>query len=488
MGQTCEAYALAFKVVYDSRRGVLIYVRVYSGSLNRNSNIYNTNLNVTEKAPRLLKMYANDAVEVGSIEEGQIGVIVGLKHARTGDTLVAYSGNPKHKPPAPFDSLQLRPITVPPPVFFTSVEPNSLAEEKHVADSLATLLREDPSLNISVDTESGQTHLAGMGELHLEIARDRLINDFKAKANTGKIEISYRESVLAASSPCKEIVDREIAGKHSQFVCIATTLPAGDYAEQQPAPTKNATTIEIDSNILIVRHPGLDASGETSTEENGLPAHLSLPSVINAFQSGVTAAFSRGPTHSFPMQSTAVVIDFDHKEHIFPNTNLSAISTAARLATKKALKDSAESNGSVMMEPVMLATITTNESDLGKVVQDISSARGGQVLSLDTGTTEDGDSTSPTLISKEAQPVIDSTKIYTPPDPFGASSGSGRATVHDRARQITARVPLREMVGYLKHLRSLTGGRGTFIMTVDSFDRMSAQRQRLVLAEFRGDV
>ena len=147
-----QACALAFKVVNDAKRGVLVYVRVYAGTLDRGTILYNTNLHVAERAPRLLKMYANDAVEVESIQTGQIGVITGLKHARTGDTLLSYRGlSAKGKPSGGLDSLQLRPIAVPPPVFFTSIEPQSLSEQKHVLESLDILLREDPSLHLSID-------------------------------------------------------------------------------------------------------------------------------------------------------------------------------------------------------------------------------------------------------------------------------------------------------------------------------------------------
>ncbi|KAI7597687.1 Ribosome-releasing factor 2, partial [Hortaea werneckii] len=210
--QNLEACALAFKVVADARRGVLVYVRVYSGAITRNAPLWNTILQSTERAQRLLKMYANDAVDIESIPAGQIGVIPGLKFARTGDTLVSYTGaHPKNGPPAPINTLQLRPIAVPPPVFFVSVEPNSLAEEKPIKEALALLLREDPSLHVSVDEESGQTHLAGMGELHLEIARDRLITDLKAKARIGSIEIGYRETLTTPSpTPQTSLFDREI--------------------------------------------------------------------------------------------------------------------------------------------------------------------------------------------------------------------------------------------------------------------------------------
>jgi elongation factor G len=136
-----------------------------------------------------------------------------------------------------------------------------------------------------------------------------------------------------------------------------------------------------------------------------------------------------------------------------------------------------------MMEPVMTVAIAVDESSLGSVVHDISSARGGNVLSLDA---DEADSLTPTANANG--PVVDVRRIYTPPDPFHSSSGgeveeSGMSGM----RTVTARVPLKEMVGYLKHLRSLTGGRGTFTMAVDRFERMGAQRMKEVVKAMRGD-
>lgn len=494
--QSIQACALAFKVVSDPRRGVLVYVRVYAGSLPRNAPLFNTNLKLTEKAPRLLKMYASDSVEVESIPAGQIGVIVGLKHARTGDTLIAYTGvNPKTGPPTPVNSLELRPIVVPPPVFFTSVEPNSLSEEKHIADTLALLLREDPSLHVSVDTESGQTHLSGMGELHLEIARDRLINDFKAKASIGKIQIGYREAVLGQSARCTEHLDREVAGKQARATCTAIVFP-NEETPSVPVEPDNGNFHSItlsDSNRLSVRHPTLTPSGDPITPDHPpLPPQLPLSTVVTAFQTGVSAALASGPQHTFAVHSTHVEIDFDPATHVFSDTTPAALSSVARLAVKAALKSAAQEGGIVLMEPVMLATISVNESDLGSVVHDITSARGGQIVSLDGGEESAAEagvtSTHSSVQSQDELLVVDPRRIYAPPDPFEASqTDSGYAASVDRQRQIIARVPLKEMVGYLKHLRSLTGGRGTFVMTVDSFERMGSQRQKQVLNEMRGD-
>jgi len=483
-----QSCALAFKVVNDPKRGVLVYVRVYSGSLDRNSLLFNTNLHLSERAPRLLKMYANDAVEVDSILAGHIGVVVGLKHARTGDTLVSYAGN-KATPPEPLTSLQLRPIDVPPPVFFTSVEPHSLSEEKRMQESLALLLREDPSLHVSVDEESGQTLLSGMGELHLEIARDRLINDLKAKASMGRIEIGYRESGLGASTAVTKIFDKEIAGRRAKAGCTAIVEPfsgedASDVADED---TLLAETLE--GNQIIIRAPGLQLDSASLTDEASplLPPGINPATLCTALQNGALAALARGPQFTFPMHNTRVTLNINPAEHLFGNeTTTSALSAAARQATSAALRDLLAGPGTVMMEPVMNVIISVDEASLGSVVHDISSSRGGHILSLDeeVPVSATDASESPT---EDALPPIDPTRVYAPPDPFMSPSVGAEVSVSaSRPRTITAKVPLKEMVGYLKHLRSLTAGRGTFVMSVDRFENMSPPRQKAVLAELRG--
>jgi elongation factor G len=459
-----DGCALAFKVVNDPRRGVLVYVRVYSGAIKRNAALWNTNLNVTERAQKLLRMYASDAVDISHIPAGQIGVIAGLKFARTGDTLVSYPGfNPKTGPPAPINALQLRPIAVPPPVFFAAVEPHSLSEEKNVADVLDIMLREDPSLHVNVDEESGQKLLSGMGELHLEIARDRLVNDFKAKADMGNIEIGYRECVLAEISPSHQVFDREIAGKKGKAGCEATI---GPVLEDQ---NDSEYTVEREGNTITILTPNLgDESGAYPALPQDLPLSLLRSSLIN----GAVAALARGPRRGFPLHSSHVTLSFSTESDLFgADTTPAAVTSAARLAVQSALKEAVTNNSIGLMEPVMNVVISCDEASLGAIVHDISSARGGQVLSL-------GDDNDAEVTGTELE-AIDPTRIYAPPDPFAsgsivASDGPGQQ------RQISARVPLKEMVGYLKHLRSLTGGRGTFVMSVDRFERLSGPREKAV--------
>lgn len=486
-----QSCALAFKVANDPKRGVLVYVRVYSGSLDRNSLLFNTNLHLSERAPRLLKMHANDAVEVDSIPAGHIGVVVGLKHARTGDTLVTYAGN-KPTPPEPLTSLQLRPIDVPPPVFFTSVEPHSLSEEKKMQESLALLLREDPSLHVSVDEESGQTLLSGMGELHLEVARDRLINDLKAKASMGSIEIGYRESGLGASSSITKIFDKEIAGRRGKAGCTAIVEPFGEEEISEAADEDTLLAETIEGNQIIIQAPGLQMERAGRGEEETspfLPPGMDAVTLRTALQNGALAALARGPQFTFPMHNTRVTLTINPTEHLFgSDTTTSALSAAARQATSAALRELPTGPGTVMMEPVMNVIISVDEASLGSVVHDISSSRGGHIVSLDEEVPLTATDASPTdpVVGQEDLPPIDPKRVYAPLDPFESSLGAEVSVSTSRPRNITAKVPLKEMVGYLKHLRSLTAGRGTFVMSVDRFENMSSQRQKAVITELRG--
>lgn len=485
LAQSFEGCALAFKVVNDPRKGVLVYFRVYSGSINRNSLLYNTNLHVSERAVNLLRMYASDGIPVQSIEAGQIGVFAGSKHARTGDTLVAYHGN-KASPPEPLNLLQLRPIQVPPPVFFASIEPSSLREEKDMHDKLNLLLREDPSLHVTQDEDTGQTLLSGMGELHLEIARDRLVNDLKAKATMGTIEIGYRETILTPSDPITKIFDGELTGNKGKAGCTAFVEPfVSDSQESSggPSDNENSFSVEQDGNVVTVLTPTLDHRGRPlSPEDPGLPPNVPLLELQRAYLNGALAAFSRGPAQSYPVRNVKLTLIFDPGMHIFgSDSTLSALSSAARFATIAGLKDASTKGGIVLMEPVMNVTISVDEESMGNVINDISSSRGGHIVSLD-------DEQEPNNEDEE-RPSIDVQKIYVPPDPFGSTgpgNNEGAREASIRPRSIKAKVPLKEMVGYLKHLRSITGGRGTFVMSVDRFERMSGQREKQVLAQLRG--
>ncbi|KAL8646127.1 MAG: hypothetical protein Q9226_007004 [Calogaya cf. arnoldii] len=495
-----EACALAFKVVHDARRGALVYVRVYSGTISRGASLYNTNLQVTEPVQRLLRMYASDSVDIPTLPAGQIGVIPGLKHARTGDTLISYIGaSPKTGPPPPMDSLQLRPIEVPPAVFFSSVESNSLSETKAVGNALDLLIREDPSLQLSVDEDSGQTLLSGMGEFHLEIAGDRLIKDLKAKATMGKIEIAYREALLFPSPPKTALVNCEIAGKKAKACCTAMVDRLGEHEQHRDSSSSDyyesnvlengnliTTTIDVSNESTVLNEVVTpEDPAETPEASHGrLPSHLSSETLHMSLRNGALAALGRGIHYPFPFHNVHVSISIDPRHELLgKDTSTAALSAAAREATKAALKDAAR-GGTAIMEHVMNVIVSTDDASLGAVVKDLNSERGGSVQSLD-----DADVTTSGV--REDLPAIDLRKVYAPRDPFEGGTSVADQELAEmnnsiRQRTIKARVPLREMMGYLKHLRSITGGRGSFVMSPDRFERVIGQKEQRLRKELRG--
>lgn len=489
IGKSLQGCALAFKVVNDPRKGVLVYVRVYSGTIDRNALLFNTNLQNSERATTLLRMYASESVPVQSLRAGEIGVIAGSKFARTGDTLISYAGN-KATPPEPLHTLQLRPIKVPPPVFFAAIEPNSLREEKDMHEKLGLLLREDPSLQVSQDEDTGQTHISGMGELHLEIAQDRLVNDLKAKARMGKIAIGYRETLPQPSSLVSKILDGERAATKGKAGCTVLAEPVPDGVDLSAVP-EDVFSYEQDGNLVVVEAPTLDQRGRPlNADDPGLPPNLTLPEIQTAYLNGALAALSRGPSWSYPMRNTKVTLTLRPEDHIFgSDTSYASLTAAARLATIAAFKDATKSTACSLMEPVMNVDINVDEASMGNVIQDISSGRGGHIVSL--GEHEDDGQGATEMASRK----IDVRKIYAPKDPFESqSSRAGEQQHHQHhaslnlQRTIKAKVPLKEMVGYLKHLRSMTGGRGTFVMSVDRFEKITGPREKALIAELRGGL
>ncbi|RPB05158.1 P-loop containing nucleoside triphosphate hydrolase protein [Choiromyces venosus 120613-1] len=472
--------ALAFKVVNDPKRGAMVFVRVYSGTLVRAHHLYNTTLGVKERVHRLLRMYADDAVDIQSIPTGHIGVIIGLKNARTGDTLISDhhhhhsgKGNKHHqKASDAFGTVQLRPIEVPPPVFFASIEPNSLSEQKPLEDALSMLLREDPSLHITTDEDSGQMLISGMGELHLEIARDRLVGELKAKAEMGRILISYRETIPSTSEyELRTVFEKEIAGKLAKAGCHVSVIGLNE-PPILGLGTPNETI--VDGNIISV---DIVAPEQTLTMEEAETVHTKLPKSIDIEElkssliSGAMAALGRGPYLGFPVRNTSVKITIDpSKDYFGTESTLSAYSSAARLAATAALKEAIASNEEgILMEPMMNVIVTVDEKDLGKVVGDLSSSRGGHVLELGGG--------------DEEVDRLDTSKVYAPGQ---AGKGNDNDGGVGGKRWVVATVPLKEMVGYLKHLRSMTTGRGTFVMNLLGWERMTRPRAVDVLKDIRG--
>ncbi|KAJ3271068.1 G elongation factor, mitochondrial 2 [Terramyces sp. JEL0728] len=334
--------ALAFKVVYDDKRGPLVYVRVYSGVLESRSHIQISNSNSEkERAMKLLEMYADDFEEIPFIEAGNIGVVVGLKKVKTGDTLVGVQDSRK---------LELHSINIPPPVFVRSCQVDSTSEEKALANALQQLLREDPSLSLTVNEETGQTLLSGMGELHLEIAGERLLEVYKVKCKLGKVEISYRETIQASHLESLKF-SKEFFGK--ELKCDI----------QLEFSKSGSNDIEIDSRI---KAKDIYQGNEPDLKLELIGGYPAPSEIQSAIKEGILNGLSRGPILGFPVSQIAVKAT---KIGLYSPqvSNISAIRAAAHTCVQNALKNTV----SHLLEPVMQMKIRVPPETVGTVSRDL---------------------------------------------------------------------------------------------------------------------
>ncbi|KAJ2460325.1 Ribosome-releasing factor 2, mitochondrial [Coemansia sp. RSA 2424] len=441
--------AFAFKVIVDQQRGPMVFVRVYSGTLDSRMTLVNgTRGGIKERATKLLQMYADTPEEIASIECGHIGVVLGLKQTKTGDTLLhpqhsslsrsSKAGNKKQsktmasvgdasEPSA--IGLQLHGIAVPPPVFFCAVEADSPQDVRPLNEALANMTLEDPSLHISHDEETGQTLLSGMGELHLEVVRDRILKDMKVNASFGQMRVSYRE--MAGQEASAEFVyAKDIANKAVKAAMRVTVSPIAD------------ADARADSNAVEVDLPELIGMAEPSSERE---AGATLrQSVQVAIAEGIRSALFRGTLLGFPVTHTTIRVSDVH----YFGEELST-TAAYRACASQAFFQALKLSSPVLLEPIAKSTILCPESHIGSVLSDLNGARKGRVISLDDSDAECLDSTNATKV-------------------------------------LVAEVPLSTMVGYSSSLRSLTAGCATFTMEVVGFGPMTAQQQQQVLKESRG--
>ena len=445
-----ELCALAFKVVHDATKGPLVFVRVYQGSLRKGMVLYNTRTRDKERANRLLRMYADDSTEIDAITNGNIGVILGLRSTMTGDTLIDRRTD---------DNFHLLPITTPPPVFIASIEPDSHKDAHTVTDAIQRLLREDPSLSVTTDEDSGQILLGGMGELHLEISRDRLVRDFGAKCAMGNVRVGYRETVAGGSTSCVEkIYEREINGKLTK-VGLSVEISSLDKLEPlRHSHRRRRHYTEIGNAVDI----DLSRAGAI----NGVDENQ----VFEGICSGIRPVLQTGTSFQLPLHSTLIQVS---NLLIFENqTTYQSIVSAARVATQEAFKSAFSERDSVLMEPFMNVLVKVDSKDVGRVVSDLTSTRGGMIHSMDSGSPSD-EHLGPDRISS----------VYAPPD---STFNEDSMQLEHILATVTAMVPLKEMVGYSKALRSLTQGRGSFVMSFEGFERMTEERAKGVRKELTG--
>lgn len=445
------AIASVFKVVNDPVRGMLSFVRVYHGSLARSSSVWNSTIHQFEKPTNLLQIAAAKTNEIAHLTTGNIGAVMGLKASRTGDTLITFNG---HRTPESLRSLQIRPADIPAAVTFIAIEPRSITEAKELEAALSSISREDPSLRWSKDEASEQYILSGMGKLHLDIAENHLKTRYKVQAAFGGVQVDYKECLTAATGPHRVTFERTVLGKAGKAACTANLEPLSEHHD-----TLLESTVERDGNYIHISIP-LPADGS--------PLPFDADSIRAQLLNGAIAALARGPRRGSPVHGCHVTITYDPETDHSSSASGAHVVGAASKAVGTALKEAHLKGNVGVLEPVMKVHIICPEACAGTVQHDITAARGGHILhinDLESDVSNDGG--------------MDASQIYAPPDPYESlPSLRGSRKGGARMLEIVAQVPLKEMLEYDSHLRSLTGGRHSMLMSLDTFQRVHGSREK----------
>jgi len=318
--------AFAFKIMTDPFVGQLTFLRVYSGTMSAGSYVYNSTKGTKERVGRLLKMHANKREDIKEVSAGDIAAAVGLKSTLTGDTLC------DEKQPVILEAMEF-----PDPVISVAIEPKTKPDQEKLSQSLAKLAQEDPSFKVSVNEETGQTLIAGMGELHLEIIVDRLTREFKVGANVGKPQVAYRETIRSAAKAEGKFVRQ--SGGRGQYGHV--------YLEIMPL------------------EPGKGFEFVTKVVGGTVPREY-----WNAVEKGVKEAADGGVLAGYPFVDFRVTLT-DGSYHEVDSSEM-----AFKIAGSMGFKECAKKAKPIILEPIMNVEVVTPEDYMGDVIGDLNSRRG----------------------------------------------------------------------------------------------------------------
>jgi elongation factor G len=325
--------ALAFKIMTDPFVGTLTFLRVYSGRIETGAHVLNSTKTKKERIGRLLQMHANKREDIKEVQAGDICAAVGLRDTTTGNTLC----DDRHP-------IELESIEFPEPVIAIAIEPKTKADQEKLGVSLQKLAAEDPSFRVSTDRDTGQTIIAGMGELHLEVIVDRLLREFKVDANVGKPQVAYRETV------------RKTVENETKFV--RQSGGRGQYAH------------------VVMRLEPLEA-GKGFEFVDGTKGGVIPREYIPAIEKGMADALDTGAIAGYPLVDVkATVLDGSYHE-------VDSSEMAFRIAGSMCLKEAARKAHPVILEPIMKVEVVVPEDFMGDVIGDISSRR-GRVLGMES--------------------------------------------------------------------------------------------------------
>jgi elongation factor G len=324
--------ALAFKILTDPFVGTLTFFRVYSGVLNSGDTVTNASKDKKERIGRLLQIHANERSDIKEVRAGDIAAAVGLKDVITGETLC----DPDHP-------IQLEKMVFPEPVISVAVEPRTKVDQEKMGLALQRLAKEDPSFRLSTDAESGQTIIAGMGELHLEIIVDRMKREFKVDANVGKPQVAYRETIRGTVEQEGKFVRQ--SGGRGQYGHV--------WIKLEPAP-----------------------EGKGYEFVNGIVGGSIPKEYIPAVDKGIREATSNGVLAGYPVVDVKVTL-FDGSYHDVDSNEM-----AFKIAGSMAFKDAMSAAKPVILEPIMKVEVVTPEDYYGDIVGDLNRRR-GQIIGME---------------------------------------------------------------------------------------------------------
>jgi elongation factor G len=323
--------ALAFKVANDPFVGSLTFTRIYSGTMEAGTQVYNSVKGKNERIGRMLEMHANDRTEIKAAVAGDIVALVGLKDTTTGETLCDKS-----------NAVILEKMDFPEPVIKVAVEPKTKADQQKMSEALIRLAAEDPSFRFSRDEETGQTIIEGMGELHLEIIVDRMMREFNVEANVGAPQVSYREAITAKAEI--DYTHKKQSGGSGQYARVKIVFEPKEFSEEE-----GAMDFEFASDI-----------------KGGSVPKEYIPGVIK----GIESVLGTGVIAGYPVLGMkATLIDGAFHD---VDSSVMAFEIAGRAATREGLRKAKAR----LMEPLMKVDITTPEEYMGDILGDINSRRG----------------------------------------------------------------------------------------------------------------
>jgi elongation factor G len=318
--------ALVFKIVSDPYVGRMAYLRIYSGTLNKASSVYNSSKDRKERVGRLIRMYADHREDVDEVMAGDIAAVLGMKFAFTGDTLCD-----------PADPIVLGSITFPEPVIFTAIEPKTKGDQDRLGEALQKLAEEDPTFRVGADENTGQTMIWGMGELHLEVLVDRMRREFKVDSRVGRPRVAYKESIRK-SVPEVDFRYVKQTGGHGQYAHVVLALEPG-------AP---GSGIEFANKVR---------GGKIPTE------------YIPAVEQGVREAAEGGVLAGYPMTDVSVTL-LDGSFHEVDSSPM-----AFKMAGSMGFKEGVQRAGPVLLEPMMKVEVLVPDEGVGEITGDLASRR-----------------------------------------------------------------------------------------------------------------